>query len=159
MLWGIFVQVTEFSKVTNVPSILILKLLEKYPDYQKKKKKKKTPGKRGKNLKIDCIRYVNNYNTSIAIMTECMENPKFSAFIEKMRSASECNGLSFASFLIQPIQRLPVRTPFAPRTRIPAHAYMHVPTHSHTSPHPHLTPPHLTLLHSHFTSLTYNAFL
>eukprot|EP00026_Physarum_polycephalum_P000728 Phypoly_transcript_00729.p1 GENE.Phypoly_transcript_00729~~Phypoly_transcript_00729.p1 ORF type:complete len:1185 (+),score=285.31 Phypoly_transcript_00729:47-3601(+) len=51
--------------------------------------------------------YVNNYNTSIAIMTECMENPKFSAFIEKMRSASECNGLSFASFLIQPIQRLP----------------------------------------------------
>lgn len=51
---------------------------------------------------------MNNYNTSIATMTECMENPKFSAFVEKMRVAPECNGLSFASFLIQPIQRLPV---------------------------------------------------
>lgn len=45
-------------------------------------------------------------------MTECMENSKFAAFVEKMRTAPECNGLSFAAFLIQPIQRLPVLPSF-----------------------------------------------
>lgn len=52
--------------------------------------------------------YVNNYNTSIATMTQLLgENSKFAAFVEKMRVNPDCAGLDFASFLIQPIQRLP----------------------------------------------------
>ncbi|KAF2076978.1 hypothetical protein CYY_001687 [Polysphondylium violaceum] len=48
--------------------------------------------------------YVNNYNNSFKTITECMENPKFAALLERNRNLF---GLDLSAFLIMPIQRIP----------------------------------------------------
>ncbi|EGC36722.1 hypothetical protein DICPUDRAFT_46997 [Dictyostelium purpureum] len=54
-------------------------------------------------LKVYTI-YVNNYNNSIQTITECMENQKFAALLDKNRNQLN---LDLSAFLIMPIQRLP----------------------------------------------------
>jgi len=50
--------------------------------------------------------YINNYNDSLAVLNECKKNKAFVSFVTKLSSASQ-NKLDLASYLIQPIQRIP----------------------------------------------------
>mmetsp|Transcript_4307 Transcript_4307/g.15157 ORF Transcript_4307/g.15157 Transcript_4307/m.15157 type:complete len:783 (+) Transcript_4307:172-2520(+) len=52
--------------------------------------------------------YISNYNHAVKeLETSTRNNPKFAAFVANAMEDPRCNGLSLASFLIMPVQRIP----------------------------------------------------
>eukprot|EP00824_Muranothrix_gubernata_P014919 TRINITY_DN3091_c0_g1_i3.p1 TRINITY_DN3091_c0_g1~~TRINITY_DN3091_c0_g1_i3.p1 ORF type:complete len:300 (-),score=58.80 TRINITY_DN3091_c0_g1_i3:10-909(-) len=51
--------------------------------------------------------YINNYNTGLAVLTQCRKRKEFAAFLKLRERTVVMNNLDLTSFLIKPVQRLP----------------------------------------------------